>query len=176
MPYLFSDQNLKRCCLACVGFAFFALSGCVPYRIKHLDFATAELASTTAPQVHLSLESTAQPGRSGDFAGPYILLVWLESPARLGAESRVDSLVLVGLADSVARRVVLPPLRESSDTAGVWYATELNLALPYQDYEVTGSVVLDVEGSISRYRVRGNLRRAQSTSWGFWPWDIILGA
>lgn len=150
--------------------------GCVPYRVKHHDYSQIQIPFVDGRDVRVSLVSSAGPLGSRHFGPPYALILLVQSASPLEARSHVESLTLRGVSDSTSQSVSFGGLDPLEGRTGVWAANKSVGSIPYQDYVVEGTLVLEIGGRISAHTFRGVLKRANGTSWEFWPWSMFMSA
>lgn len=149
--------------------------GCVPYRVVHLEYSEPKVALSDGLEASLLL--SPPPGsRDGSPAAakPYSLLAVITASGGLGPRTRLDSVALFGLADSSRRPIALR--QDSSDLTeqGKRLFFTHQVPLPYQDYRVEGIISVERVGSVTTYPFSAMFTRARRTTWGYWPWSILL--
>lgn len=151
-------------------------TACVPYRVDFMDYRRSDILDSGADGMRISLMGRSGTRRHEGLVGPYALVLTIRAGAIDASKSRIDSVKLVGVSDSVTYAIRVGSLEPVHERPGAWGAASEQLALPYQDYQFSATVTLADGDSTISYPVHGSLVRDRRTKWGFWPWDVFMSA
>lgn len=168
------QTHLFKCTLV-VLLAVFASTACIPIREHSLEFAPLLSAVADSGDLRVAVgpvSSTLDSTR--DARGPYIIAIFVRSSQRAGRMVAVREVQMLGLTDSTTTPVYMGLPEPFSTDSGVVVAVSQQVKLLYQDFQLTGTVVMsDRTGQSRQYRIGGVLRAKHRRGWTFWPWSFF---